>query len=150
MSTSGLGQPPIGGSCQTGRPSAQQWKVVVATIISGCSAVLFVIGAAVALGFGGRIAWELRRDHRDDQAALGQARADCAGRYDPEEWRSPQQQFDGCVADRMEPWTWRGEVHPLVFLLVAGPYLLYMGITGLTGFLAWDYRRDRRSRQSPV
>jgi hypothetical protein len=48
----------------------------------------------------------------------------------------------------VDPWTWRGEVHPAVVLLVAVPYLLSMGITGLTGFLAWDYRRDRGEREA--
>jgi hypothetical protein len=49
--------------------------------------------------------------------------------------------FGGGAANWL--WIWRDEVHPLVLVYVVAPWMLYMGITGLTAFLVWDYRRDR-------
>jgi hypothetical protein len=124
----------------------REWKRGLAAGVFWCSAVLFAGGVAAGLLFGGRIGYGLWQDRQEKQATLEQARRDCAGRYDPEEWGTAQQQFDGCVSDRMEPWTWRTEVHPLIYVFIAAPYALYMGVTGLTAWLAWDYRRDRLSR----
>jgi hypothetical protein len=130
------------------RSAAGEWTVKLAGGVVECCALLFAVGAAFGLLFGGRLAYGLWQDRQEQQATLHQARRDCAGRYDPEGWGTAQQQFDGCVSDRMEPWTFRTEVHSVVFLFVAAPYLFSMGIAGLTGFLAWDYRRDPRERDA--
>lgn len=122
-----------------------EWRRALASGVFWCAAVLFAGGVAVALIVGGRFGYELWEDRREEQADLAEARRDCAGRFDPEEWGTPQQQFDGCVSERMERWTWRTEVHPIFFVFIAAPWLLYMGITGLVTFLARDYRRDVRT-----
>ena len=127
-----------------------EWKRALATAIVWCAAVLFAGGVAVGLRFGGGAAYWLWQDHQQKQAALREAHRDCPGRFDPQEWGTPRQQFDSCVSDRMEPWTLGKEVHPLILVFVVVPWAVYMGITGLTMFLVWDYRRDRWGRATSM
>ena len=123
-----------------------EWRRHLAAGVFVCSAVLFAGGIAVGLIVAGRVGYELWQDHREERADLTEARRHCAGRFDPEEWGTPQQQYDACVSERMEGWVWRGEVHPVLFVFIASPWIVYMGITGLIAFLARDYREGWRRR----
>jgi hypothetical protein len=112
---------------------------MVAALTGGVGAVLFVAGLWVA----GTIAGKVWGDRREQQAALHQARTRCAaGRYDPTEWGTPTQQVDSCIADAMDTYIGFG-VHPYV-IVAAAVAAWYLGFTGLTTWLAWDYWADRR------
>jgi hypothetical protein len=73
--------------------------VTLAGGVVECCALLFAVGLAFGLLFGGRIAYGRWQDRQEQRATLHQARRDCAGRYDPEEGGTAKEQFDGCVSD---------------------------------------------------
>ena len=105
--------------------------------------MLFAGGAAVGLTVAGHVGYALWEARQEEQADRTKARRDCVGRFDPEEWGTPRQQFDGCVSERMEGWVWQGPAYPILFVFIAAPWLAYMGITGLIALLARDYQRDQ-------
>jgi hypothetical protein len=54
----------------------------------------------------------------------------------------------GACPTGWNPGRGRTEVPPIFFVFVAAPWFIYMGVTGLTASLVWDYRRDRWGRRT--
>ena len=110
--------------------------------IASCSSFLFAIGLCVAGWGGGNLAWDVWQERREEQAALSEARASCAGSpYDPTASGTPAEQIEGCVGDATDGY---GQgTHPVVFIVVfAGAFYLVM--TGSVAWAAWAYRRNDR------
>ena len=121
-----------------------EWGRHVAAGVFVCSAVLFAAGVAAGLIVAGRVGYGLWQDRREEQADLSDARRECAGGFDPQEWGTPEQPYDGCVSERMDGWVGRGQLHPVLFVFIASAWILYLGITGLIALLARDWEVWRR------
>jgi hypothetical protein len=124
------------------------WKAkrAFAAVVFGCSAVLFAAGLAVAVWAVATTGSALWRQHQQQRAAHRQAEAACAGRHRADQSGTPAEQYESCVADH--PYTDMRNVAPAVGVFLAGPALLYLGITGLVAYLSWDYLRDRQRRRA--
>jgi hypothetical protein len=114
----------------------------VADAAFGCAAILFVVVVAAGALGGVPIAKAVWQDRQERHHAFSEARAQCAGRFDPEESGSPEQQYDSCVYDATDTYIGVPLVHPALMIL-GGLYGLCLLVSGVAFLSPRGHLRQR-------